>query len=246
METSKIIVDATEFAQALAAAIAIAPTKDPLDVVQFRIVSDSLVISARSHTEAIAVEVSTYFLDVNYDRDSYFEITRAEAIALGAMKMRKEDPDDELRLGLLVHEAWIHRTDESGLGLGIRAVKVRRHGAVYESLLGDVPHALSEALAKPATECRPKMDGRQWALLGKVAKLLDLRLTVWSTSKEESQAVHTAVSGDRVAMLVLCPDLTPGAAGEKLPHPDAPELPLAFDDMDVKVTIQANPPKGLA
>lgn len=227
METSKIIVDATEFAQALAAAIAVAPRKKPRDIIQFRIVADNLVISARSLTEAISVEVSTYYLDVDYSRDEFFEITRSEAVALGAMKMKKEDPDDDLRLGLLVHEAWVHRTDESGLGLGIRAVKVRRHANPYESMLGNVPRAIETAFnAPPTTKC-PKMDGQQWTLLGKVARALDLQLSAWSISPENSQTTHTVVSGDRVGMVVLHADISDEEQGQEAPAPD--EMTLTFD-----------------
>lgn len=255
METSKIIVDAQPFARALAAAIAVAPGKEPLDVIQFRIVGDTLVVAARSHTEAVAVEVPTYYLDVDYERDGYFEITRAEARALAAMKMKKDDPEDELRLGLLVHEQWIHRTDESGLGLGIRAVKVRRCGSPYESALGDVPHSLAEALDKPVTEDRPKMDGRQWTLLGRVARALDCHLVLWANSQPDIQNVRTVIQGDGVAMMVLCADIE--ATEQDEPEATTPALEISLDsiadggddsdeDDEGPKTVAANPPKGLA
>lgn len=253
METSKIIVDAQPFARALAAVIAVAPSKEPLDVIQFRIVADELVVAARSHTEAVAVEVPVYYLDVDYERDGYFEITRSEARALAAMKMKKEDPDDELRLGLLVHERWIHRTDESGLGLGLRAVKVRRCGNPYESALGDVPHALTQAVEKPVTEAHPKMDGRQWALVGKVAKALDCHLALWANSKPESQNVRTVIEGDGVAMMVLCADIEVSEAKEPSVEEPALEISLAsIDDTGnnnggkTARKVSAKPPKGLA
>ncbi|GEM_PF-6509298 len=250
METSKIVVDAVEFQRAMAAAIAVAG-KEPLDLVQFRIVADELVVSARSHTEAIAVEVSTSYLDVDYDRDGHFEITKAEARALNAMRMKKEDPDEELSLGLLVHEAYVQRTDESGLGLGLRAVKVRRNGNPYESVLGDVPHSLAAAAREPATSAQPKMDGSQWSLVGKVAKELDVRLMVWSNSEPGSDTVRTNVAGAGVAMLVLCSDLGREEDNERSSEPpESATISLNFEDVAksdaVPKVVTAKPPKGLA
>lgn len=248
METSKIVVDAIEFQRALTAAIAVAGG-DPLDLVQFRIVGDELVVAARSYNEAIAIEVTTNYLDVDYDRDTFFEITTGEARALNAMKMKKEDPDDELALGLLVHEIYISRTDESGLGLGLRTVKVRRHGNPYESVLGDVPHQLAAAARLAPTSVPPKMDGAQWTLLGRVAKALDTRLTVWSTSEPDSATVRTHVAGDGVAMGVLCSDLSEEGLEAEAEASAAEQPPLSFnDDVSVEVSkvVAAKPPKGMA
>lgn len=48
METSKIIVFGVPFMKALKAVLAVAPRKEPRDLVQFRIVGEELFISART------------------------------------------------------------------------------------------------------------------------------------------------------------------------------------------------------
>lgn len=246
METSKIHVEATSFQKAMTAVIAVAPSQKGNDLVQFRIVGDELTISARSQTEAIAVGVETLFLDLDYERDAVFEITRAEAIAMSSMKMKKEHQDDELELGLLIHETYIVRTDESGLGLGLRSVKVRRHGVLYDSVLGDVPHALARATDGGPTEAKPRLDGRQWGLLGKVAKALDLSLSVYAISDPGDLAVRTVALGSNVVMSLVWMDV--------LDDEDPAESGRRDGELEGQTSIEvvasnvqtANPPKGIA
>lgn len=250
---SKIIVPATDFAAALKAAIAVAPTKGArLDLVQFRIVGESLFIGARTHTETFVAEVQTEYIDA-HDRDTAFEISRAEAIALSAMKMAKEESEEEPRLGLLIGEKFVQRTDESGLGLGLRNVKVRRSDEPYQPFLGDIPDALSRVAMRETTSQNVLMAPEQWQLVAKVAKALDVIPQARCISKADAPVAQTFIYADHFSMSVICSmeDGEPEGSekGEQSDLGDLVKQAVTEVVVETSQTVKklaANPPKGIA
>lgn len=203
MDTSKIVVFALEFQAALKAALAVAPKTDPNDLIQFRIVRDELVISARTQWELISIEVSTQYVDMNYERDSVFEITRNEAVALSSMRMKKEEEDDDPMVGLIVQEKSIIRTDESGFGLGLRSVKVKRHGNHYEAALGNVPRVLIEARRETPSTRKPTMEPKQLAMVSSAFRAWNKVPIFWTPSSDAATVVKNVVMGSGITMVVM-------------------------------------------
>lgn len=241
MQYSKVIVDAWPFAKAMAAAIAVAPgRKDALDLVQFRVSQGTLYVCARSQREAVRVAIPTHYEDM-LDRDAAFEISRNEAATLAAMKMAKpEDEEDIPRLGLLVGDRFIQRTDESGIGLGLRTVKVRRSDECYQPYLGDIPAALAKVLDKSRTPATIQMSPAQSALVAKVSKAVDRPLRAWCVSEETKPIVQTLLSDEDSEIVLSILFTKEGAENE----PDVQSEPLPLEPT-AKV-VDANPPGGVA
>ncbi|WP_313546457.1 hypothetical protein [Corynebacterium sp.] len=249
MSTSKIIVDAYPFARALKAAIAVAPRKMPRDLVQFRIEGSSLFIGANSGWEVFCAELPANSLALDEERDSVFEITRSEAIAMAAMKMTHEDSEDIPQLGMEIHKTFVQRTDESGLGLGLRSVKVKRHGELYQAELGNIPYSTSLAQGQKPTKRKPQMFARQWATVSSVAKALDADVQVWSTSAIDADVVRNVLTIGDAHMVVLTSTHDAEESGEQPQQ----KSQLSFEDEEGNdaeeagtAKVAANPPKGLA
>ncbi|MEY8577232.1 hypothetical protein AALI21_02850 [Corynebacteriaceae bacterium 6-324] len=259
MDTSKIVVDALEFQDGLKAVLAVAPKAEPNDLVQFRIVSDSLIICARTQWELIAVEISTHYVDMNYERDEAFEITRNEAVALSSMRMKKDDEEDDPRLGLLVHEKYVLRTDETGLGLGLRSVKVKRHGNHYETALGNIPRVLHDARRATPTTRRPMMEPKQVGMVAAAFRSWSKNPTIWTTSSDEATVVRNVVAGSGITMVLMSSQFEGEAKKKQTIRSEGEEAAADFVDVPLdmeiividgekhaKATVTANPPGGIA
>ncbi|MBC3186304.1 hypothetical protein H7347_06920 [Corynebacterium sp. zg-331] len=211
METdiSKIVVDAGEFATALRAAIAVAPTKanDPRAVIQLRTHQGMLHVCAAGDGQVFSMVVSTMMADIISGRDEAVEITRAEARVLSAMKMAKEDPEDKPRVGLLIGERSVRRTDESGLGLGIRQVRVRR---AHPETLGNIPVSLEGLAAEldeappESSEIVPELTPQQWSLIGKVAMALDEPMVMMALPPTPERRTRVLMLSGCARMSVIC------------------------------------------
>lgn len=229
METSKIIVFGVPFMKALKAALAVAPRKEPRDLVQFRIVGEELFISARTMWEVITVEVPTRYVDANYERDEWFEITRAEAQTLSAMRIKATDDEDDPQIGLTIHEDYILRTDETGLGLGLRSVKVKRNQPIWESQLGNIPQHMQKAREQEPMLTWPILSPEQWSLVGRVSAAMQEQLTIWSPTPEHHGVVQNVLTSEAVTMSIMCskmnaeiPDNPDGDSESKADYVDVP------------------------
>lgn len=227
MGTSKIIVFGVPFMKALKAALAVAPRKEPRDLVQFRIVGEELYISARTMWEVITVEVPTRYVDANYERDEWFEITRAEAQALSAMRIKATDDEDDPQIGLTIHEDYILRTDETGLGLGLRSVKVKRHQPIWESQLGNIPQHMQKAREQEPMLTWPILSPEQWSLVGRVSAAMQEQLTIWSPSAEHHGVTQNVLTSEAVTMSIMCSKM----GGERSDNPDDSESKPDFVDV---------------
>lgn len=227
METSKIVVFGVPFMKALKAALAVAPRKEPRDLVQFRIVGEELYISARTMWEVITVEVPTRYVDANYERDEWFEITRAEAQTLSAMRIKATDDEDDPQIGLTIHEDYILRTDETGLGLGLRSVKVKRHQPIWESQLGNIPQHMQKAREQEPMLTWPILSPEQWSLVGRVSAAMQEQLTIWSPSAEHHGVTQNVLTSEAVTMSIMCSKM----GGERSDNPDDSESKPDFVDV---------------
>lgn len=149
---SRVVVYGLEFQAALKAALAIGGSSKPFDVIQISAALDSenIAVCARDGANKImiAVAVGAEAIELGDKNDRIFEITRADARALSSMRMTKADSeDDEYPLiGLILTDTSVTRTDETGLGLGIRQARVRRVSAPGHRLaLGDVDAMVQSA-----------------------------------------------------------------------------------------------------
>lgn len=149
-QLSKLVVYGLEFQAAMRAAIAVAGVREPWDVVQIAVTEgQNVTVSARDGADNVMVEsiVGAQVVDVADEFDRVFEITRAAAREIVAMKMKKhEDEDEDPLVGITLSERTVTRTDESGLGLGIRMARVRRSSYRGEALaLGEIGVMVMEA-----------------------------------------------------------------------------------------------------
>lgn len=153
---SRLVVYGLEFQAAMRAAIAVAGSKTPWDLVQIAVTAgENVTVSARDGVENIMVEsiVGAELVDLGDESDRVFEITRAAAREIVAMKMKKEEDEDDPLVGIIVSERAITRTDESGLGLGIRMARVRRHSYRGEPLaLGEIGAMITKAQSSVSNE----------------------------------------------------------------------------------------------
>lgn len=270
MDISKIVVFGLPFMKALKAVLAVAPRKEPRDLVQFRIVGQELFISARSLWEVITVEVPTKYIDIDYERDEWFEISRGEAQALSAMRMKAHDKEEEPMIGLQIHEDYVLRTDESGLGLGLRSVKVKRHQPIWESQLGNIPGHMQAARYQEPTVTWPILTPEQWALSGRVAAAMQDQLTIWSPTPGHHGVIQNLLTSEAVTMSMMCSQMDgkmPDDAESSAPDQDFVDEPLfdveedqgedAEESAEVEAeepaptrtsvhVVRANPPGGLA
>lgn len=199
--TSKIVAFGIEFQDALRAALAIAGNKKPYDVVQLRIdsLTSDLMIYSRDggHNLAVGISVGTTMVDVIADRDEVIEITKSDARALSAMKIKKEEGRDEEdpMVGLIISEQSITRTDETGLGLGIRQCRVRRTTWPGEKLaLGNVPdmlRAASDALPGEFTT----LTTHQMKVLGTASAALDINLNLFAMEPSGDYPTRVYITG---------------------------------------------------
>lgn len=269
MEASMITVDAISFQAAMKAALVVAPSSEPHDLVQFRIVRDTLVICARTQWEVIGVTVGTEYVDMNYDRDGVFEITRNEAVALSSMRIKKMEDEDYPRLGLRVHEHYIVRTDESGLGLGLRSVKVKRHGNHYQPELGNIPRVLADARKETPSMRAPQMEPKQVKMVGAAFAAWSEMPVIWTPSTKKATVVRNIIQGPGITMIMMSSPFKDkekrledqkGVDANPLSFEDVPldievddektkhakELKRQYEAAFEKKTVKANPPGGLA
>lgn len=231
MGISKVVCEAIPFAQALRAALVVGDKKEPRDLVQFRLVDGDLVIAAGTHSDVVSMVVPTTFISADEERDGCFEVTRAEAVALSAMKMKKDPEDHTPLLGLSIDKSTVLRTDESGLGLGVRMVRVRRHGELYESVLGNIPGVVTRAINATPSERLPEMLPYQWGLVSKVSAALDTRLSVFTPSVPGADVVRNIASAYGVGMVMLTPVLDEEDIDDDgTSSPEKLEPALNFDD----------------
>lgn len=243
MSTSKIIVFGLEFQAALKAAMAVAANKEPFDVIQLRInPGGDLMVCARDpqHDLIVSITVGTTMVDVVADRDEVIEISKPDARALAAMKVKQIDEEEDPLVGLIIAEDRITRTDETGFGLGIRQARVRRATWAGEPpALGDV-----EGMLARAADSLPGESGAltptQWKKLAAVATATEVSLLTYPLEASEGDS-RVLVTGDRVAAFASSAASTP-RTGQL--EPTTP----AFDDVTDLSTrrVSARPPKGIA
>jgi hypothetical protein len=153
---SRMVVYGLEFQAAMRAAIAVAGSKAPWDLVQIAVTAgENVTVSARDGVENIMVEsiVGAQMVDLGTEYDRVFEITRAAAREIAAMKMKQEEGEDDPLVGIVVSDRAVTRTDESGLGLGIRMARVRRHSYRGEPLaLGEIGAMVTDAQSSASSE----------------------------------------------------------------------------------------------
>lgn len=203
-ESSKIIVYGLEFQEALKAAMAVAG-REPYDVIQLRTGTDGLLrVCARDAEREliVAIDVNTEMLDVVADRDEVIEISMSDARQLAAQKVKQEKGEDPPMVGLIIRESSIRRTDESGLGLGIRKSEVRRAAFPGEpTAAGDIP-AMLWAAAESESGGLHTMSAEQGKKLAAAAGALDTRLEfqpLAATEELDSRVLITSMDGRLVA-----------------------------------------------
>ena len=146
---SRLVVYGLEFQAAMRAAIAVASPKKPHDLVQVAVTSgNNISVCARDGVHNIMVEtiVGAKSIDLGDEYDHAFEITRDAARELVALKVRKSEDDEDPLVGITVSGKAVTRTDETGLSLGIRMARVRRHSYRGENMhLGDIGNMMQAA-----------------------------------------------------------------------------------------------------
>lgn len=262
-QTSKIVAYGLELQTALAAALAVAPAKGPHDVVQLRMSSTSgdLLVCARDPLQdlVLAVTVGTEMVDVVAERDEVVEISKADARTVAAKKVRKDDDEDDPLVGLIIGEDKITVTDETGFGLGIRQVRVRRITAPGSSpVLGDVETMLSTAAGADGAE-QVMLSPGQWKKIAAVAVATGARLSARPLEPTKDLPSRFLLTSECAAMFAgYRPKV---AASAETPADGAATEPLSFEDAAQQVVneklrgtgtsatvtvIRANPPRGSA
>lgn len=220
--TSKIVVYGLEFQAALAAALAVATTKEPWDVVQLRMsaTGGDLLVCARDPLRdmVLAVAVGTEVVDVFAGRDEVVEISRADARTLAAKKVRKDDDEDDPLVGLIIGEHQITSTDETGFGLGIRQVRVRRLDTTGGStLLGDVENFLSVAANTDGAE-QVVLSPAQWKKISAVAVTTGAELAAQPLEPTKDLPSRVLLTGESVALFAGFRPAAEQAEGEPSPE----------------------------
>lgn len=141
---STVIVYALEFIQALRAMSAIADSKlVQFSVVQLRLSSGGMAGTAANVQHMAAVEVSVELCDVENDEDSVITIDLREAkeiVKVCAPAIKTADEDEPQLLGMMIAPEWIEFSDESGLGLGLKRLRINRIGVEHQ--FPDIPKAI--------------------------------------------------------------------------------------------------------
>lgn len=112
---------------AVTAALAVAG-RDPYDILRFYPHPEDMMlgVAAASPVATVAVEVPLEFSTDWTAHVGPFDVAKQEAKALTALPIKAED--DELPMcGLRLEDSKIVLTDETGLGMNIRAISVRAH-----------------------------------------------------------------------------------------------------------------------
>lgn len=112
---------------AVVAALAIAG-RDPYDIIRFYPHPEDMMlgVAAASPSATVAVEVPLEFSTDWTAHVGPFDVAKQEAKALTALPISAED--DELPMcGLRLEDSKVVLTDETGLGMNIRAISVRAH-----------------------------------------------------------------------------------------------------------------------
>lgn len=234
--TSKIITHGIELQNALHAALRIAANKTPHDVLQLRISESTgeLQIFARDASLDLAMgfTVTTTLVDIIGDRDEVIEITKSDARALAAMKVKRDDAEDEPLVGLIIGENAITRTDETGLGLGIRRATVRRTTWPGETLaLGNVEEMLrtaADSLPGETTEFTPA----QLKKLGAASACLDTGFKVQPLETTEGFTSRALIVGDLAIGFAALPKKDTPAPEEAPAEGNNPERSLSFEEFD--------------
>ncbi|MBH5301138.1 hypothetical protein EU799_04820 [Corynebacterium silvaticum] len=115
--------------RALKAAKTIAGNKDPYDVIQLRPYGeDGLAVCAVNDTTTFVASIETGIYRMGSEEDEVIEFPKTVLPAfIMATSGITKDSDVELLTGLHVAENQITITDETGIGLDIALVKVKRH-----------------------------------------------------------------------------------------------------------------------
>ncbi|QGU03120.1 hypothetical protein CKALI_11380 [Corynebacterium kalinowskii] len=142
---STVIVYALEFIQALRAMIAIAdPKLTQFSVIQLRLTDSGLFVTAANLQHMGAVEVSIELCDLQNDEDDVVTISLREAkeiVKVCAPVVTAHDADEPQLLGMMIASEWIELSDESGLGLGLKRLRVNRIGPEHQ--FPDIPQTIS-------------------------------------------------------------------------------------------------------
>lgn len=112
---------------AVVAALAIAG-RDPYDIIRFYPHPEDMMlgVAAASPAATVAVEVPLEFSTDWTAHVGPFDVAKQEVKALTALPIKAED--DELPMcGLRLEDSKVVLTDETGLGMNIRAISVRAH-----------------------------------------------------------------------------------------------------------------------
>ena len=161
--------DYRRFKEALNAALAVSGS-DPFDMIRLY---PQLELSRLGVAAASPQSVLVAFVDLDFMKETSHEVDVAEisvqdAKALKALPIRALD-DEAPMAGIAFYEDKIELTDETGLGLGIRKISVRRQ--MTTDSVADLVLASDRALAMDYPDALP-LCKEQAALLSKVLTAL--------------------------------------------------------------------------
>lgn len=155
--------------EALNAAIAVSGS-DPFDMIRLY---PQLELSRLGVAAASPQSVFVAFVDLDFMKETSHEVDVAEisvqdAKALKALPIRAQD-DEVPMAGLAFYEDRVELTDETGLGLGIRKISVRRQTA--NESVANLLNSVDRALAMEFSDSLP-LHKDQAVLLSKVLSSL--------------------------------------------------------------------------
>lgn len=161
--------DYRQFKAALNAALAVA-SSEPFDVVRLY---PQLELCRLGIAAASPKSIFISYLDLELMKESAFEVEVVEvsvqdAKALKALPIRALD-DETPMVGITFYDDKVELTDETGLGLGIRKISVRRQSPTDS--VANLAEASDRALAMEYTDSLP-LHKEQAALLSKVLSCL--------------------------------------------------------------------------
>lgn len=244
-KTSKAVVYHDDFKAALEAAIKVASDKD-YEAVQLRFVDEMLLICAINTKATFVAEVATEFCDIIAPRDEILELSKKEATALLKFPIKApKDSEDMAKSGLLISESYVQLTDETGLGVGIRHLRVRRE--TQPGLPGNPPRAVEAA--KQAADAEPgalTVGPGQILLAGQIASIMGEPATVLAMKQDTSPLSRIVLTGPSYGLTVST-EVEQGDQVQEQQGPSGDEIPLVSDLGPRLIRrIESKPPPGAA
>lgn len=234
-EKTLIVCPTAELHCALKAAKTIAGNKTPYDVIQLRPHNEGLALCAVNDKTTFVASIETATYTISRESDEIIEFPKSVLPAF-MMATSGISKDVELLTGLHVEENTVTITDETGIGLDIALVKVKRNQDPAQ--IGD-PRATITRVMKQLKENSDPGPVRplphQIMAVAKAASCMGSRPEIHQRSY-----IHRATAALRIIAL------TPTWAMSVLDKPEEPQKEESHNEEGKLRVVTSRPQKGIS